>query len=115
MPDKNNTQAHRPRLSIIIPSFQDARILNTIRSVQRFDDLGCVEIIVVDGGSDGALLARCKALLTDKDTLISEPDKGIFDAFNKGLRVVAGDCIGWLGSDDIFSRGGFRKQYTLCA
>jgi glycosyltransferase len=104
MPDRLTPGDAGPRLSIIIPSFRDDRILNTIRSVRRFDNLGCVEIIVIDGGSDSALISACSALLTPTDTLVCEPDKGIFDALNKGLEMATGDYIGWLGSDDVFSQ-----------
>ena len=90
-------------LSIIIPSFNDPRITNAIASVRRFDDCGQVQIVVVDGGSGTALLEAVGALLHEDDILISEPDRGIFDALNKGLERAEGEFIGWIGSDDIFT------------
>lgn len=90
-------------LSIIIPSFRDPRILTAIASVKRFDDIGCTQVVVVDGGSDDSLVTQICSVLSPRDILICEPDKGIFDAINKGLKCADGNMIGWLGSDDIFS------------
>lgn len=89
-------------LSIIIPSFKDPRILRAIQSVRRFDNIGNVQIVVVDGGSDEAFIHRVREILEPQDMLIWEPDDGIFDALNKGLEHARGEMIGWIGSDDIF-------------
>ncbi len=62
-----------------------------------------VEIIVIDGGStDGTLdiISRYKSRL---GVLVSEPDRGIYDALNKGVRLATGDVIGFLHSDDLFA------------
>ena len=92
------------QLSIIVPSFRDERILDTIASIRAFDDLGTVRIVIIDGGSDGSLLDALRPLLTSDDILVSEPDKGIFDALNKGLDRVETPYMGWLGSDDLYTR-----------
>ncbi|MBL4783830.1 MAG: glycosyltransferase [Cohaesibacteraceae bacterium] len=89
-------------LSIIIPSFNDPRILRAIASVRRFDDTDSVQLVIVDGGSDKELIMRVREVLAPQDLLIWESDKGIFDALNKGLDNVAGNMIGWIGSDDVF-------------
>lgn len=91
------------RLGIIIPSYNDPRILKAIESVRAFDDVGAVSIILMDGGSKPELVARMAAQLTPDDILVSEPDKGIFDALNKGLEACTTEYIGWIGSDDMFS------------
>lgn len=89
-------------LSIIIPSYKDGRIIRAIRSIRRFDDTGKVQIVVIDGGSEDDLLSRIRTELHAEDILISERDRGIFDALNKGLRCAGGNLIGWIGSDDVF-------------
>jgi glycosyltransferase involved in cell wall biosynthesis len=66
---------------------------------------GCpgLEYIVVDGGStDGTLdiLEKYRPFLT---RLISEPDRGVYDAFNKGLALATGDVIGILNADDRYA------------
>jgi glycosyltransferase involved in cell wall biosynthesis len=62
-----------------------------------------VEQIVIDGGSiDGTLeiLQKRRAQLAE---LVSEPDKGIYDALNKGISKSTGDVIGFLHADDVFA------------
>jgi glycosyltransferase involved in cell wall biosynthesis len=62
-----------------------------------------LEYIVIDGGStDGTLeiLDKYKDRLT---RVISEPDKGIYDAFNKGIGLAAGDIVGLLNADDRYA------------
>lgn len=96
------TSGSRP-LSIIIPSYNDPRILRAIDSIRDFDDGGLVSIVVIDGGSKQALIDDIASKLSTQDILVSEPDKGIFDALNKGLAASNTDYIGWIGSDDTFS------------
>jgi len=91
-------------LAIVIPSYKDPRIIRAIRSTRLFDDCGMVKLIIADGGSSASLLADISAELGCRDVLVSEPDNGIFDGFNKGLELARGcDFIGWIGSDDFFS------------
>ncbi len=91
------------RLSIIIPSYNDARIVSCINSVRRFDDIGCVRIVLIDGGSNEGVQSLIRPLLGSDDVFISEPDCGIFDALNKGLNHCTTEFLGWLGSDDIYT------------
>lgn len=74
--------------------------MRAIDSVRSFDDADAVSIIVVDGGSKAELVESIRKRLSPDDILISEPDKGIFDALNKGLAATKTDYIGWIGSDD---------------
>jgi len=90
-------------LSIIIPSFNDPRIERAIKSVNAFDDLGVVKIIVVDSGSTPEVQKSIKDNLRLSDIFISEKDEGIFDGFNKGLNLVDTIYTGWVGSDDLFT------------
>ncbi|MEJ0067153.1 MAG: glycosyltransferase family 2 protein [Caulobacteraceae bacterium] len=60
------------------------------------------ELIVVDGASTDETLSIVKSFPADRMTLISEPDAGLYDAMNKGLRTFTGDAVGFLNSDDRF-------------
>jgi glycosyltransferase involved in cell wall biosynthesis len=91
------------RLCVILPSYNDVRIERAIRSVRLFDDSGVVKLVVVDGGSRGEILDLIKPHLSPGDVLVSGPDRGIFDALNKGLDLCDTEFIGWLGSDDVFT------------
>ena len=92
------------KIDIIIPSFNDIRILKAIRSVRNADDIDCARLILIDGGSPQHVLAGISKELCQDDILISEADHGIFDALNKGLDISTSEYIGWLGSDDYYSK-----------
>lgn len=97
------TTAEGKRITIILPSFRDERIVDAISSIRAFDDLNTVRIVIIDGASGESYLQKIRPLLRDGDVLTSEPDRGIFDALNKGLDLVQTPYLGWLGSDDVYS------------
>ena len=59
-----------------------------------------IEYIVVDGASKDNSLAVINEYKNGIDTIISEPDKGMYEAINKGIRAATGDIIGLIHSDD---------------
>ena len=91
------------RLGIIIPSFNDNRIADAIESIRRFDDISCVKLFVIDGGSSTEVCNIIRPLMREGDVFIHEHDRGIFDALNKGLDLSDTEFIGWLGSDDLLT------------
>ena len=98
------------RISIVTVSFNSAAtIADTLRSVAGQTGVA-VEHIVVDGGStDGtkAVIAREGAHLA---RWISEPDRGIYDAMNKGIGLATGDVVGFLNSDDFYPSSDVLSQ-----
>ncbi|MER8928907.1 glycosyltransferase family 2 protein [Mesorhizobium sp. M0522] len=60
------------------------------------------ELIVVDGASSDETLSIVRSYPQEKMRLLSEPDRGMYDALNKGLRLYTGDAIGVLNSDDCY-------------
>lgn len=91
-------------IGIIIPSFNDCRILHTVMSIRIADPENISRAYIIDGGSRLGLIEELRPLLRPQDVLISEPDRGIFDALNKGLDRVEEELIGWLISDDFYTR-----------
>lgn len=89
------------KITIITVSYNSSgTIVDAICSVknQVFTD---IEYIVVDGASmDGTLDIVATSCVVNK--FISEPDGGIYDAMNKGVRNASGEVIGILNSDDFF-------------
>ena len=74
-------------------------ISKTIESVKS-QTINNLEYIIIDGGSRDRTVDIIKShKIADK--LISEKDSGIYDAFNKGLKIATGDIIGFLNSDDV--------------
>lgn len=63
-----------------------------------------VEHIIIDGGSTDGTTAIVAALARPGHILVSEPDKGLYDAMNKGIARASGDLIGFLNADDFFCR-----------
>ena len=60
------------------------------------------ELLVVDGASTDGTLGVVREFARDELTLISEPDRGLYDAMNKGLAAFGGDAVGFLNADDRF-------------
>jgi len=89
-------------VSIITATFNSAStIAETMRSVEE-QDYPHIEHIIVDGHSQDETLEIVR-LYPHTATLISEKDKGIYDAMNKGIRTAKGDIIGILNSDDMYT------------
>lgn len=88
------------RVSIVTVCFNSAAtIVDTLRSVvgQTHPE---VEHVIIDGGSSDGTLGLIRQHARAGYLLVSEPDKGIYDAMNKGLRLATGDLIGFLNADD---------------
>lgn len=60
------------------------------------------ELVIVDGASSDDTLAIVRSIGGDDPIVISEPDRGLYDAMNKGLANYSGDAVGFLNSDDRF-------------
>jgi len=64
------------------------------------------ELLVIDGASTDETLALVKGYDDPRVRLISEPDEGLYDAMNKGLRLFSGDAVGFLNADDSYHDDG---------
>ena len=90
------------KVSIITATFNSAKTLkNTISSVISQTHKN-VEHIFVDGFSSDTTLQVINENCDHNYKVISEPDNGIYDALNKGLKIATGDIICTLHSDDFF-------------
>ena len=90
------------KVSIITVSYNSAStIKDTIESVasQTYDN---IEYIVVDGNSKDKTVDIVTSYSKVIDKVVSEPDKGIYDAMNKGVQLATGDIVGILNSDDFY-------------
>lgn len=91
------------KISIVTVCFNsEAMIRDTIESVlsQSYQN---IEYIIVDGASSDATMAIIEEYAGKIAKVVSEPDKGIYDAMNKGIQLATGDFVGILNSDDVFS------------
>ncbi len=100
-------------ISIVTPCLNRAGcVARAIESVlaQNYPDF---EHIVIDGGStDGTreVLSRYPHL-----QVVSEPDRNLYNAINKGLRLARGDVVGLLNSDDVYAPGAFAAAVAVLA
>lgn len=92
-------------VTIITPCLNSEKtIRNTMESVlyQTYEN---IEYIIIDGGSTDRtvdLLQKYKQLFRGRMRYVSEADKGIYDAMNKGIRMAHGKIIGIINSDDYY-------------
>ena len=94
------------KISLITITYNSEKTLaDTIQSVlnQTYTD---IEYILVDGASKDntvSIIKQYEPLFEGRMKWISEPDKGLYDAMNKGIRMATGDIVGILNSDDFFT------------
>jgi glycosyltransferase involved in cell wall biosynthesis len=94
-----------PKISLLTPVFNSARYLEaTFRSVlsQGYPNL---EYIVVDGGSTDGSVDIIRKYESQLHSWVSEPDRGMYDAINKGFARSSGDLMGWISATDMLHAG----------
>ena len=108
------------KISIITPTFNSASVINDCIDSVKSQNFKNVEHIIIDGASKDETVSFLNSRRNDFTILISEPDKGIYDAMNKGIKFAKGDIIGFLNSDDIYANNNVLsnvinvfKQYPL--
>ena len=104
------------KISIITATFNSGKTVgDTFMSVlnQTYNDY---ELIVVDGGSKDDtvdILRHYELIFNGRMKWISEPDRGIYDAMNKGIAMATGDVVGILNSDDFYTSNGILRKVAI--
>lgn len=100
-----------PKLSIITITYQaEAFLERTFKSVFEQDCADEIDYIVVDGASKDQTLEIIETNKKQINQFISEKDKGIYDAMNKGLQLAKGDYILFLNAGDAFASAATLKN-----
>ena len=110
----------KPFFSIITASYNSENTLErTIESVLNLDfNDKTFEYIIIDGNSKDKTVAIIESFIPKFQqknisfSYISEPDKGIYDAWNKGVQKAKGEWISFLGSDDDYFKNALKLYYN---
>ena len=92
------------KISVIMAAYNSSATIAPAVESFLAQDYPDKELIVIDGASRDDTCAIVRAFESPLIRLHSEPDKGIYDAMNKGLARVTGDAFGCLNSDDCYAR-----------
>ena len=94
-----------PKISIITVCYNCAKTIErTIKSVLS-QSYPLVEYIIVDGNSNDGTVDVIRKYEQSISFWLSEPDKGIYDAMNKGIDAATGELIGFINADDFYADG----------
>lgn len=87
-------------ISVVTATFKSDTFLRCRESI--VSQTVPIEHVIVDGGSGEPWETQIKQAIDGTSVFVSEPDRGIYDAINKGIRLSRGDIVGLLHSDDVF-------------
>jgi glycosyltransferase involved in cell wall biosynthesis len=89
-----------PMVSVILAVYNAGEALErTLMSVLR-QKYPSLELVIIDGGSRDGTIDRIRRFEEDVDYWVSEPDRGVYDAYNKGVRLAAGEWLYFIGAGD---------------
>lgn len=95
------------RIGVVTPTLNAERYLEeTLRSIwsQASDEI-VIDHVIVDGGSNDRTLEIASGY--PSRTIVATDDQGMYDAVNRGMRLVEGDIVGYINADDEIAPGGF--------
>jgi glycosyltransferase involved in cell wall biosynthesis len=93
---------NKPKISIVVPVYNAYNFIEeSLLSIIDQDYLN-KELIVIDGGSSDGSLDIINKYKDDINIIVSETDKGLSHAVNKGLMAATGEYVCWLNADDYF-------------
>ena len=91
------------KVSVITATYNSSKtVLDTLKSLNEQTYLD-IEYIIIDGGSSDNTVSVIEEHCPQVASIVSEPDKGIYDALNKGISAATGDVVGFLHSDDLLA------------
>jgi glycosyltransferase involved in cell wall biosynthesis len=104
-----------PLVSVVMATYNVADALElTIQSILK-QDFKSFEIVVADGASKDRTVSLLQSLDQQIVRWISEPDKGIYDAFNKACRLVRGEWVLFMGAGDMLSDEAALARFASAA
>jgi len=102
------------KVSIITATYNSAAYIATCLASVNKQTYRDIEHIVIDGASTDCTLSIIKESGKRITKIISEPDKGIYDALNKGIQNACGDLIAFLHADDAYASETTIEEIVAC-
>ncbi|MDV3113763.1 glycosyltransferase family 2 protein [Segatella copri] len=93
------------KISIIIATYNAGNVLQRCLDSIRPQKLDEIELLIIDGNSKDDTMDIINKNSDIVDYWVSEPDRGIYDAWNKGIKAATGDWIQFVGADDQLLKG----------
>jgi len=104
-----------PLFSIIIPTYNSEKTIeNCLKSILN-QQYKSYEILIIDGVSKDQTLNIVRSFANESVKIFSAPDKGIYDAMNKGIAIANGEWLYFLGSDDKLHDDRVLQKISLIA
>lgn len=99
------------KISVVTIVYNDKEhICQTMDSVLSQTSRNNIEYIIIDGASTDGTSQQIQEIINEIDLYVCEPDSGIYDAMNKGLRNSSGDYVVFMNSGDLFSDSNVIKD-----
>lgn len=105
--------ANKPLVTVITAVFNGNNCITECLDSVLNQDYPCVEHIILDGGSKDGTVETLRSYDDRVALWISEPDRGVYDAWNKGLNLARGEWIAFLGADDIYLKDAISTYLEL--
>ena len=114
---KKNKKRKKPLISIVTVVYNGEKYIeDTIKSVlnQNFKDF---EYILIDGKSTDSTMSIVNKYKNKIDIIVSQKDKNLWDAVNKGIKLSNGEIVGWISSDDTYTANALKivSKYFISA
>lgn len=104
----------QPLFSIIIPSYNSEKVIGKAIESVLSQTFSRFEILILDGCSSDATEMIVQAYDDHRIKFFSEPDRGIYDAMNKGVKKAIGEWVYFMGSDDtLFSKDTLERMVSF--
>ena len=105
----------QPRVTVITATFNAAATLEACLESVRLQSYSGVDHLVIDGASTDGTVPMLERAERPGLRWISEPDRGIYDAWNKGLHLTRGEWIAFVGADDVLLPDAVAAYMELAA
>jgi len=102
------------KISVITACFNSQATIGEAIATLKQQTWPNIEHVVIDGASKDDTVSVARQTLGGGDVLVSEPDRGIYDALNKGLHHASGDVVGFLHSDDLLAHDEVLTKIAAC-